>query len=107
MQFSDVFKGLCKEAGVTQKQALSDMSLGRNTTQRWSTGWPSYETMLKISNYFNVPLDTLMKNEEKPTAETDDGLSDDMRKLKAFVSTVPPERAAYALKLLRTALEED
>lgn len=59
MEFAAVFKLMCKEAGVTQQQALSDMGLGRNAVQRWISGWPSYETLSKISNHFSVPFDVL------------------------------------------------
>lgn len=59
MQFSVVFKMLCKEAGVSQKQALSDLRLGRNAAQRWVSGWPSFETLTKVSNYFSIPIDVL------------------------------------------------
>jgi transcriptional regulator with XRE-family HTH domain len=52
---------MCKEAGVTQKQALSGMHMGRNAAQRWIYGWPSYETLTKISAYFSVPFETLMQ----------------------------------------------
>lgn len=51
MQFSEVFKYLCKEAGVTQRQALAEMKLGRNSAQRWTDSWPSFEALSKISNY--------------------------------------------------------
>lgn len=60
MDFATVFKIMCKEKGVTQQQALSDMSMGRNSAQRWISGWPSYETISKFSLYFSVPVDTLM-----------------------------------------------
>ena len=61
MDFATVFKLMCKENGTTQKQALSDMGLGRSAAQRWIDGWPSYETILKISEYFFVPVETLMR----------------------------------------------
>lgn len=59
MQFSTLFKLLCKEKGVTQKQALSDMRLGRNATQRWADSWPSFETISKMTSYFSVSADLL------------------------------------------------
>lgn len=61
MDFATVFKLMCKESGVTQKQALADMGLGRNAAQRWIDGWPSYETLLKISAHFSMPFETLMR----------------------------------------------
>lgn len=59
MQFAALFKLLCKEKGVTQKQALSDMRLGRNATQRWIDSWPSFETISKMTSYFSVSADVL------------------------------------------------
>ena len=67
MDFATVFKLMCKEKGVTQKQALADMNLGRNAAQRWINGWPSYETLSKISAHFSVQLDDMTK-----FMETDD-----------------------------------
>lgn len=63
MQFSSTFKQLCKEKGVTQKQALEDMGMGRNATQRWNDGVPALETLIKISSYFGVTIDRLIQNE--------------------------------------------
>ena len=61
MDFATVFKLMCKEEGVTQKQALSEMGLGRNAAQRWIDGWPSYETISKMSSRFSVPIEVLMR----------------------------------------------
>lgn len=63
MQFSSTFKQLCKEKGVTQKQALEDMGMGRNATQRWNDGVPALETLIKISAYFGVTIDRLIQEE--------------------------------------------
>lgn len=60
MHFSDTFKFLCKEKGITQKRALEDMGLGRNAAQKWTTGHPSYEAIQKIANYFGVSIDSLL-----------------------------------------------
>ena len=54
MQFSLRFKQLCKENGVTQKQALADMGMGRNSAQSWINGSPSLETLQKIADYFGI-----------------------------------------------------
>lgn len=59
MQFADVFKLLCKEAGVTQQQALKEMGMGRNATQRWIDGMPSFNAMMKITSYFGITTDTV------------------------------------------------
>ena len=68
MQFSTRFKQLCKEKGVTQKQALSDMKMGRNSAQSWIDGKPSAEALLKIAEYFDMSTDDVLGVETKKTA---------------------------------------
>ena len=76
MQFSSRFKQLCKERRVTQKQALEDMGFHRNAVQRWSTGNPSTEALLKLSEYFGISTDEVLgvEQKEKPTDQMADGL---------------------------------
>lgn len=59
MQFSSIFKKLCSEKGITQKQALMDMGMNRNAVQNWTVGWPSFETTQRIASYFGVSIDSL------------------------------------------------
>lgn len=68
MQFSLRFKQLCKERGITQKQALTDMGFHRNACQSWSEGKPSAETLLKLSEYFGISTDEVLGVENKKTA---------------------------------------
>lgn len=65
MQFSLRFKQLCKEKGVTQKQALADMRMGRNSAQSWISGRPSLETLQKIADYFDMTTDEVLGTETK------------------------------------------
>ena len=80
MQFSSVFKQLCRDKGVTQKQALTDMGLHRNAAQRWISGTPSSETLTTIARYFGITVDELLnigKEDNKKTAiQTDDGANE-------------------------------
>ena len=114
MDFATVFKLMCKENGITQKQALSDMGLGRNAAQRWIDGWPSYETLLKISAHFSMPFETLMRcmeaddekwvkslfeeNKKTPTPEGGRDV-EDMKVVKALRATDPATREVV-LRLL-------
>lgn len=50
---------MCKEIGITQKEALEELSLGRNAAQRWASGMPNSETLFKISNRFGVTTDVM------------------------------------------------
>ena len=77
MQFSQTFKMLCKEKKITQQQALLDLDLNRNATQRWSQGIPAPHTLKKIAEYFGVSVDALLGVEQKnPVTENGNGISD-------------------------------
>ena len=78
MQFSSRFKQLCKENGVTQKQALADMDLGRNAAQSWIKGRPSADTLEKIAEYFGITTDEVLGVETKkaPTPKGEREYSD-------------------------------
>ena len=107
MQFSSVFKQLCKEKGVTQKQALTDMGLHRNATQRWITGVPAPETLTIIAKYFSVTVDELLgveQEENKKTAiQTDDGNENEKEFIKLFLQLSPDEQVRE-LAYLRDAV---
>lgn len=60
MQFLEVFKLLCKQHGITQKQALADMGFGVTSNQRWKTGEPSLESLHTIKGYFGVTADSIL-----------------------------------------------
>ena len=79
MQFSLRFKQLCKERHVTQKQALSDMGFHRNAVQSWTSGKPSAEALLKMSEYFGITTDDILgvDNKKTPTPEGERDYSDD------------------------------
>ena len=77
MQFSYRFKQLCKEKGVTQKQALADMDMHRNAVQSWVEGKPSVDSLAKLAEYFGMSTDEVlgMEQQKKPTDQKADGLS--------------------------------
>lgn len=73
MQFSQTFKTLCKNKGVSQKQALQEMGMNRNAVQPWSQGMPGADALKKISEYFGVSMDSLLGREEQKNPATDNG----------------------------------
>ena len=72
--FYDVFKRLCDEKGVSCNRAATEMGLSNATATKWKkTGaTPSGDTLSKIAVYFDVSIDDLLGNEEKPAAPKDD-----------------------------------
>ena len=77
MQFSQMFKELCKSKGVSQKQALQEMGMNRNAAQPWSHGMPGADALKKIAEYFGMSMDTLLGREQKnPATEIGNGMSE-------------------------------
>lgn len=64
--FYDVYTELCKQKGVSRSRAAADMGLSNSTVTKWKkTGaTPSGDTMAKISAYFGVSVDDLLKQEK-------------------------------------------
>ena len=75
--FYDVFKRLCDEKGVSCNRAATEIGLSNATATKWKkTGaTPSGDTLSKIAVYFDVSIDVLLGNEEKPAPENRNGLS--------------------------------
>ena len=74
--FYDVFKRLCDEKGVSCNRAATEMGLSNATATKWKkTGaTPSGDTLSKIAVYFDVSIDDLLGNEEKPAGQEADEL---------------------------------
>lgn len=97
--FYDVFKRLCDEKGVSCNRAATEMGLSNATATKWKkTGaTPSGDTLSKIAVYFDVSIDDLLGNEEKPAPENRNGLSikeqkDIAKKVDAFMASLENEK---------------
>ena len=99
MQFSLRFKQLCKEKGVTQKQALAEMGLHRNAAQRWAEGSPSTEALIKIAEYFGITTDEVLGKEHKKTPTQEPGERDYLKIMNAFAQADESTREAILLLL--------
>ena len=101
MQFSSRFKQLCKENGVTQKQALADMGMGRNSAQSWIDGSPSADTLKKMADYFGISTDEVLgvDNKKTPTLQEGELDYDDMHLLAQYHKADESVKAAIRLLL--------
>ena len=74
--FYSYFDYLCKHKGVTKNKACQEMGVSRNVAAKWkSTNTnPNMTTLSKISEYFGVSIDELLRhNEEEKPATISDG----------------------------------
>lgn len=106
--FYDRFKELCEQKKISVSRAATDIGLSNSTPTKWKkTGaMPDSTTLSRISNYFNVPLESLVKwdkseesftftttidelrtfvdKEKAPTQESERQISDDDIKFALF-----------------------
>ncbi len=60
-------KKLRKDRGLTQEELAEKLNLSRQAIAKWESGqsYPEVETLLKLSNFFRVTIDFLVKNEDE------------------------------------------
>lgn len=100
--FFDVFSELCKKKGVSPSRAALDCGLSKSAVSQWKTrnSSPKFEQLPKIAAYFDVSVDYLLGNEEKPAAPKDDELYKD--ELIAFYGEVKENLDAQDIEDLKT-----
>ena len=65
LNFSENFKQLRKEKGVTQEKIAEILGVTGQTVSRWelSICYPDLELLPSIANYFGVTVDSLLSND--------------------------------------------
>jgi len=62
-------KDLCNGKNTTLAALERELDFGQGTIRKWENSSPSVDKLQKISEYFNVPVDSLLGDgqKEKPT----------------------------------------
>ena len=102
---------LIKEArlakGLTQEELGSIVGVQKSAIAKYENGRVvniKRSTLQKLAVALNLKGSDLIA--EKPTAD-DDGLSENMRKLIQFAKTVPEDKAALVLQVMKSIVEAD
>lgn len=105
-------KQLIEDSGKSYQELETLTGVKKSSLQRYASGvttkipLPAIE---KIASAFNVDPRYILgweeDKKEKPTE--DDGLSENARALIQFAMSVPEEKAALALRLLKSVVEDD
>lgn len=110
--FYSYFEYLCNQRDITANQACKEMGVSRSVAAKWkSTNTsPSFDTLVKISDYFNVSIDDLLTHSEKgrkKAATSGDGqaLSDKDLKFIEWFRSLPQEKQK-AILISQDAPEE-
>ena len=96
-----------EKSGKTQKDIADAINVSKSTFNDWCTGkkYPRIDKIEMLANYFGILKSDLIEDKEKP-AETG-GLSENQKKLMAFVKTVPEDKAELVLRVLKSIVEDD
>lgn len=72
--FFDVYRDLCKSRNISPSAAAIEMGINKGTVSIWKNKGtvPQTPQLKKIADYFNVSVDYLLGNEEKPATPKDD-----------------------------------
>lgn len=97
---------LRKEKGVTQKDLAEYLQISRQAYANYEAGNrnPDFETLIKISEYFEVSVDYLLGKDSEPQKEkpTDDGeLSDLKREIHAAIDEMPDDVLEHFLQMAK------
>ena len=78
MAVSNRLYELRKKEGLSQEQLAEKLGVSRQAISKWESeqSFPEYEKLVSISNFFNVSLDYLMKDEEKTNPENETQIRD-------------------------------
>ena len=97
------------QSGKTQKELADMLGVAQSTFNNWCTGvrYPRMDKVEQLADYFGIKKSDLIeeKAEEKPAS--DDGLSDNRKKLIDFARTVPEDKAGLILKVIQSIVEDD
>lgn len=116
MEFKDVIKQLRKEKKLKQWEIAELFNVDRTTVGKWETGnnKPNADMLVLIADYFGVSTDYLLGisnvREESPNKKepiNTDGLSDNKKALITFAKTVPEDKAAMILQVMKSIVEAE
>ena len=67
MELSEKLYSLRKKSGLSQEQLAEQLGVSRQAISKWESGQsvPESDKLITISNYFNVSLDYLMKQDSQ------------------------------------------
>ncbi|MBR0391710.1 MAG: helix-turn-helix transcriptional regulator [Oscillospiraceae bacterium] len=71
MALSEKLYELRKKSGLSQEQLAEQLDVSRQAVSKWESGKavPESDTLISISEYFNVTLDYLMKEDNSAASE--------------------------------------
>lgn len=96
------------ENNKSRNDLVRDLGFKYSTVRDWEKGLtvPRMDKVEMLANYFGCSNADLLEEKQKPIDE-DDEFSANMRKLIDFAKTVPEDKAAMILQVMKSIVEAD
>lgn len=102
MQFYERFLSLCNERNISPSKAVLEIGMKKSAVTRWKAGGdPTDASLLRIANYFNVPIEYFSDkwDKEKPVTVSGDelDLTDQEKAFILWLRSLPAEKKQAVL----------
>jgi transcriptional regulator with XRE-family HTH domain len=108
--FYDKYAQLCKQRGISVSAAAVEAGLSKSLVTKWKVNKvdvPSPDVLKKLSVYFGMSVSELLGEEKEKTTAQGDGLTENQRILMEFAKSVPDDKAAMILRVMKSIVEAD
>ena len=105
--FSRNLRKYIADSGKTQKELADIVGVSAPTFNEWVSGkkFPRIDKIQKLADLFGILKSDLIEEKEKPV--TDDGLTENQRKLIDFAEQLSDDQAEKVLRLMQSILAFD
>ena len=105
--FSRNLQRFIADSGKTQREIAEAIGVSAPTFNEWASGkkFPRIDKLQKLADYFGILKSDLIEEKEKPV--TDDGLTENQRKLIDFAERLSDDQAEKVLQLMQALLAFD
>lgn len=97
------------QRGITRQQLCDALDIKYTTLRDWLKGitYPRIGKVEAMANYFGCEKSDLIEDKKEQPTVQDDGLTENQRKLMQFAKSVPEDKAAMILQVMKTIVEAD
>ena len=101
-----------ERSGKNQREIADELGFSTSTFNNWVMGnkYPRIDKIEMLANYFGIQKSDLIElqtEDIKKEPAMYDGLTENQKKLIEFAQTVPEDKAALILKVIRSIVEAD
>lgn len=106
--FAENLKRFMRQNGKSRRDVCEAIGVSYYTFSDWCNGkkFPRMDKVELLANYFGVLKSDLIEEKKAQPAESGEP-SENMKLLIEFVRSIPEEKAALALRLLKSIAEAD